>query len=267
MELIIGLTFLYAIYYFFRNKDKTSVKKVSDLASESHHTESEDDSVNNNHSDEDTWEGAFWDVQSPRKVSANLKIKYRDAAGSSTDRTIKLMKYGPWEGGSILWAYCNLRNANRTFRTDRISACTDIDTGEVIVSLENWLDSKYQQSPERAIEKIVESSWDVIRVLFYIGKADGRLTQKERAIVRNAVRSMSDHPAIDDKSIDDMLDAVGGLSINAFKQSFGRLVNQNRDKATQVASWASDLVATEKTISASEKEALEYMKERLNSKI
>jgi hypothetical protein len=211
----------------------------------------------------DNWEGAFWDVQSPRNVKANLRIEYRDGSGSVTKRDIQVMKYGPWDGGAILWAYCQLRQANRTFRTDRIISCTDLDTGEVIEELEAWLDAKYQESPDRAIEQIIETAWDAVRVLFYVSKADGRLTQKERTILRDAIRSMSDHPAINDSRIDDLIQTLDIPSVVAFKQAFGRLVNQNRTLAEKVVAWADAMVATEKTVAAAEQEAMDYLKTRL----
>lgn len=214
--------------------------------------------------DRDNWEGAFWDVPSPRKISGNLHIEYTDGAGSRTSRDIRLMKYGAWEGGAMIWAYCNLRHANRTFRTDRIISCTDLDSGEVIENLEAWLDEQYQSSPDRAIEKVIESSWDVLRVLYYVGKADGRLTQKERAVMREAVRSLSEHPDIDRTRIDGLFDSMEPPSITAFKQAFGRLAKQNRELAVKVAQWSSSMVATEKTISPAEQEALEYFKATLN---
>lgn len=220
--------------------------------------------TDDSHPDHDNWEGAFWDVTSPRNISANLRIVYTDGVGSRSNRNIRLMKYGQWGGGAILWAYCHLRQANRTFRTDRIVSCTDLDTGEIIENLESWLDGKYQASPDRALEKIIETAWDVLRVLYYVSKADGRLTQKERAIMRSAVRGMSDHPAIDDTRIDDMFDSIDNPSITAFKQAFGRLAKHNRELAVKSASWASEIIATEKTISPAEQEALEYFKTALN---
>lgn len=211
----------------------------------------------------DNWEGAFWDVPSPRNISANLRIAYTDGAGARTVRDIRLMRYGPWEGGAMLWAYCHLRHANRTFRTDRIISCIDIDTGEVIDNLEKWLDVKYQDSPDRAIETIIDTAWDALRVLYYVSKSDGRITQKERAIVRDAVRSLSDHPSIDDQRIDDLFDLIDNPTITAFKQAFGRIINQNRDLAEKVVSWSESMVATEKTISADEQEAIDYLRARL----
>jgi len=250
-----------AIWYFFFRKS-TSQREIPIKIVIS--TEYRSPEKNDPDQDHDNWEGAFWDVPSPRNITGNLRIDYRDGAGSRTTRNIRLMKYGAWEGGAILWAYCHLRRANRTFRTDRIISCTDLDTGEIIENLEVWLENKYQASPDRAIEKILETTWDVLRVLYYVSKADGRLTKKERAVVRDAVRSMSDHPAIDDGRIDDMFDSIGNTSITAFKQAFGRLAKDNRELAVKTASWASTIIATEKTISPSEQEALEYFKAILN---
>lgn len=213
--------------------------------------------------DHDNWEGTFWDVQSPRNIEANLGIEYSDGAGSVTRREIRLMKYGPWEGGALLWAFCRLRQANRTFRTDRIISCTDIDTGEVIDDLENWLDDKYHQSPDRAIERIIESAWDALRILYYVSKADGRLTQKERAVVRDAVRSMSNHPSIDDTRIDNMFDSIEAPSMMSFKQAFGRLISKDRQTAEDVVRWSEAMIATDKSVSAAEQEAINYLRNRL----
>lgn len=250
-----------AVWYFFL-RQSTSEREIPIKLVIS--TEYRSPEKNDPDPDHDNWEGAFWDVPSPRNISANLRIDYRDGVGSRSNRNIRLMKYGVWEGGAILWAYCHLRQANRTFRTDRIISCTDLDSGEVIENLKAWLDEKYQASPEHAIEKIVETTWDVLRVLYYVSKADGRLTQKERAVVRDAVRSMSDHPSIDDTRIDDMFDSISNPSITAFKQAFGRLAKHNRELAVKAASWSSTIIATEKTISPAEQEALEYFKTALN---
>lgn len=258
MELLIALVIAAAIWYLIRMFSLDSKPKLT-ITTECHTSQAQQTD-----SDHDNWEGAFWDVQSPRNISANLRIDYRDGSDSRTVRDIRLMKYGAWEGGAILWAYCHLRQANRTFRTDRIISCTDLDTGEIIGNLEMWLDEKYQASPDRAIEKIIETTWDALRVLYYISKADGRLTQKERTILRDAVRSMSDHQSIDDKRIDDMFDSIDSPTITAFKQAFGRLAKHNREIAVKVASWSATMIATEKTISPAEQEAMEYFKTTLN---
>lgn len=205
----------------------------------------------------------FAEVSSPRDILANLKIKYKDSSGTVTERIIRLIKYGPCEDCNMLWAYCTLRKENRSFRTDRIISCIDVDTGEVIPNLDTWLSSKYDKSPDKALETLIETSWDVLRILYYVCKVDGRFTQKERAIVRDAVHSMIENVSIDNKRIDDLFDSIGSISLTTFKQAFGRLVKNQKDKALKVESWASELVATEKTISPGEQEALDYMRKKL----
>ncbi len=271
MELTIWSGIVFAVYYFFLRPiiqgfkeglaEKENTIKLAVVTE--YRTDGTPPDKWKSDPNQDNWEGAFWDVDSPRNISANLRIEYKDGAGSTTQRDIRLMKYGPWEGGAILWAYCHLRQANRTFRTDRLISCTDLDTGEIIGNFEAWLDERYQASPDRAIEKVIEQAWDALRVLYYVSKADGRLTQKERAIVRQAVRSLNNHPEIDDKRIDDMFDTIDNPTITAFKQAFGRLINQNIDLARRVIAWSEAMVATEKTIAAAEQEAIDYLKSRL----
>jgi hypothetical protein len=213
--------------------------------------------------DHDNWEGTFWDVQSPRSISANLRIEYRDGAGSFTKRDIRLMRYGPWQGGALMFAYCHLRQASRTFRSDRVLKCVDLDTGEVIQDVANWLDASYQTSPDRAIEQIIETAWDAIRVLFYVGKADGRLSQSERSILREAIRGMSNHPAIDDRRLDSLIDSLDTPSLVAFKQAYGRLIKRDFALAEKLVDIAEAIVETENALSQPEQEALNYLKIRL----
>ena len=210
----------------------------------------------------DNWEGTFWEVRSPRNQHANLRIEYKDGKGARTERNITVMKYGAWEGGAILWAFCQLRDANRTFRTDRVLSCVDLDTGEVIGDLAAWLDKRYEASPDRALEKLIDTAWNAIRVLYFICHADGRLTQKERAVVRDAVRSLNDHPEIDDKRIDDLFDSIDSPTLAGFKMAFGRLINTNLELAGKVVAWSENIIDTEQTVSAAEQEALEYLRNR-----
>lgn len=214
--------------------------------------------------DYDNWEGTFWDVTSPRSIKANLRLKYRDGAGNTTQRDVEVWKYGAWEGGAILIGHCHLRGATRTFRTDRILACTDVDTGEIINDLPAWLAANWENSPDRAIELVMEKAWDVIRVLFYVSKADGTLDQNEQHILRSAVHELATHPAMTDKLIDGFLKTMDNPSLTAFKQAFGRLVNRNDGMATKVMIWAEQIAATKNVTSTAEQDALNYLRARLS---
>ncbi|WP_233808133.1 WYL domain-containing protein [Paraburkholderia sp. HP33-1] len=79
-------------------------------------------------------------VQSESAITVieRLTIEYRDGIGEVTSRNITTRHYDP-EGGYIL-ARCHLRNADRTFRIDRIVQAVDTETGEITTTkLRSWL--------------------------------------------------------------------------------------------------------------------------------
>ena len=211
----------------------------------------------------DAWEGSFWEVDAPRHVSAELRLSYVDGSGEASDRDFNLKKYGAWEGGALLIGHCRLRNATRTFRSDRVVRCTDLETGEVIEDLPQWLDARWNALPERAIDHVIENYWDALRVMFYVSKADGRLTQGERAVLRTAVRDLGERDDLPDGAIDTVLGGMDVPSLAAFKNAFGRLVKNRPETAQRVLDWCEQTVATEKTVAAGEQDALDYMIRRL----
>jgi len=62
----------------------------------------------------------------------------------------------------------HLRDANRTFRFDRISDSFDVYAGEIIPDVRAHLRSEYVQSREYTIENLVEDNRDLLRVSRYI---------------------------------------------------------------------------------------------------
>ena len=73
-------------------------------------------------------------------VRAHLKLTYQDAHGVVTHRDVVVSKYCRTGKGHIE-AFCQLRNADRVFRLDRIKAAIDLDTGEVLPlqRIRHWL--------------------------------------------------------------------------------------------------------------------------------
>lgn len=59
-------------------------------------------------------------------LERKLRIHYSDAAGKSTERVIWPFFLNYYEGGRLISAWCELRNAVRHFRTDRIASLSSI---------------------------------------------------------------------------------------------------------------------------------------------
>lgn len=202
---------------------------------------------------------------SPKAIRAQLEIQYRDAEGSETRRKVDVRECDIESKSGYLIGICKMRNAYRTFRMDRVRHATDLETGEVIDNLPEWAKRKYQESPAFAIETLIDESSDVLRALFYIGKADGRFTRKEKQVFLDyCTRNLIDRNLnIDD--IDRICNQLDIPSKQAFKLICGRLSKFELSQRLAIISAADDMVATEKTIGAEEADALDYMKKRLSA--
>lgn len=58
---------------------------------------------------------------------------YTDAQGARSERTIKFIRQTFSNGNAYIQAVCLTKNANRTFRVDRIESLFSMDSGEVLV--------------------------------------------------------------------------------------------------------------------------------------
>lgn len=213
--------------------------------------------------DKDNWEGSFWEVQQPFPAKATLRIKYEDGAGTQTERVVDVRQFGTDGNGNILIGYCPMRNATRTFRTDRIKRCIDEETGELVSDVFAYLREKYDSSPERMRDTLIEKEYDTLRVLLYVGKADGQLRAPERAIIRETCRALANDSRITDAMIDELFSSLDSPTLHAFKLAVGRIGKTEATARTLLMKAAEDMVATQRAVHPAEKEALEYMRKRL----
>lgn len=215
--------------------------------------------------DKDEWEGSFWEVAQPLPAKAKLRLKYTDAAGRKTERTVDVRQFGALGPNTLLIGHCNMRDATRTFRSDRIESCIDAETGEFVTDVRAYLQAKYDKSPEHTKDLLLEGEYDTLRVLLYVGKADGQLRAAEKAVIRDTCIAITSDSRLTDGAIDELLASMDVPTLQAFKLAVGRLAK--RDQAAQLAvmTAAEKMVATQKTVHQAEKEALDYMKKRFTA--
>lgn len=216
-----------------------------------------------NDDDADNWEGSFWEVQQPFPAKATLRIEYVGGAGKRTERVVDVRQFGAHMNGNILIGHCRLRNATRTFRIDRIKRCIDEETGEIVGDVFAYLREKYESSPERMRDALYEDEYDTLRVLLYVGKADGQLRAPEKAIIRETCRALANDSRITDAMIDEIFSNLDAPTIHAFKLAVGRIAKKDAAAHDLLMKAAEDIVATQKTVHPAEKEALAYMRKRL----
>ena len=66
--------------------------------------------------------------------------------------------------------HCELRNATRTFRFDRIKKCVDLETGELITDVKKYLNERYEKSPEKSTEILSSDYIDVLKGCLFCSK-------------------------------------------------------------------------------------------------
>jgi tellurite resistance protein len=212
--------------------------------------------------DKDEWEGSFWEVAQPLPAKAKLRLNYTDGAGRKTERTVDVRQFGTLGTNSLLIGHCNMRDATRTFRSDRIESCIDEETGEIVSDVRLHLQTKYDQSPDSAKDQLLDGEYDTLRVLLYVGKADGQLRSAEKSVIRDTCIQITDDSRLTDSAIDDLLANLDVPTLQAFKLAVGRLAKRDQAAQTVVMTAAEKIVATQKTVHQAEQEALDYMRKR-----
>lgn len=217
--------------------------------------------------DKDEWEGSFWEVAQPLPAKAKLRLKYTDGAGLKTERTVDVRQFGTVGPNTLLIGHCNMRNATRTFRSDRIESCIDEETGEVVSDVRTYLQTNYDQSPDRTKDLLLEDEYDTLRVLLYVGKADGQLRASEKAVIRDTCVAITNDSRLTDDTIGDLLANMDLPTLHAFKLAVGRLAKRDQTTQAVVMIAAEKMVATQKIVHQAEKEALDYMKKRFATNV
>lgn len=202
----------------------------------------------------------YWNTIEWVSVKADLLLTYKDSKGKTIDRPVSISGY---DGSASLKGFCSLKNSNRTFRIDRILNAIDTETGKKIDNVPDHLLDKYRQSPECAISKVFKKHLDIIKVLFYVGKADGQLRTADRKIIYQTIRSIAKNKELTDGDIGNFFKKLKVPNLQGFKIAFGRVYKKQPKQTLQLYYTAKKIVATKKTIHANEAEALEYMKKRM----
>lgn len=211
----------------------------------------------------DAWEGTFWEVDVPVELKAIFHLDYVDGNDRATERTVEVRQFGRYGAAYLLIGYCYLRKATRTFRSDRIRRCVDVGTGEVIPDVGKYLTELYASSPEATLDRIRDEEFDVLRIMLFVGKADGQLRAPERAIIASVCRELTADSRLDDSLIRTFVDQFDVPSLTAFRQAVGRAASLDPRRRALLISSAEAMVATQKTVNPAEQDAVVYLKARL----
>lgn len=222
------------------------------------------DDIEERNPDKDAWEGGFIGTAvNPFPAKATLEISYIDARGQASRRVVDVREFDTNPYCNLMIGHCRMRNATRTFRFDRIQQCTDVETGEVIIDVPAYLVSKYEASPEATLDRLFQNHYDILRILLYMGRADGRMTQKERSTILEYAKDLAGDDRIEDDLLKKAFQCIELPSPFAFKLCCGRTAKAlSLDQYEKLITIAERMVSTEKRVSDMEQQALDYLRKR-----
>lgn len=215
-------------------------------------------------SDEDAWEGSFYEAADPIDVKAHLKIKYTDSDNKNSEREIIVRRFDESLYNGLILSRCLKRNATRSFRVDRITECIDLETGEVVSDVKSHLLALYKDSPGRFSSIIVSDYIDVVKVLNFICAADGAVMSDEKVVVAKYFAELIGDEKLDLEAISSAFDQLNVLSLRAYKMAVGRIVKAGAIDPNKLIECCKSILNTQTKVHAAEQEALDYIINRVS---
>lgn len=214
--------------------------------------------------DSDAWQ-SLYGFAPERRLEIELEIDYRDRNGQDTTRRIRLKRFACNDSltDAALMAHCYLRGGFRLFRASRVQRCVDVETGEIIRNLPQYLLDTYASSPAGLLEAMWEKYGDELAALIYVGKLDGRLMKKEKEVIVSYIRNRFGDSNLGEADLLEELKAVDVLSKNQFARCLGRLAALNDLDRSAFVEAVEAILATKKVKSAAEEEVIPYVRKRL----
>lgn len=253
MNLLVAILIFSLIYYLIK-KDVVGSKRSG--VAKSHRSKS---------ADRDAWGGNFWDTTNQIDVKAVLRIDYTDAENQRTIREIEVNKIGDIGSDKMIMAHCRLRNSTRTFLVSRIHHCADVGTREIVQNIPSYLEGIYLASAVYFANKLLEDHADFLKGLLFIAKADGSMRKKEKDVFIAACNSLVKTSLIDEYIFEKMIEAITVPSLASFRTVIGKLAKQDASIRELFQNAAHEIVGTQKDVSASEKDAIDYIAKRFQT--
>lgn len=192
-----------------------------------------------------------------------LRIGYEDSVGSVVERVIGTRMFANLAFGPTILAHCQLRDAVREFRIDRIHSCFDENTGQPVEDVYEHLHNLYMGTPDYTLDCLMNEQHDVLRVLLYLLEAGDNTPEQVTAALAETCRHLSGDERISEAALDERLTPIRGAGAQAYRAWVGRLGKRlTGDARHLLLRLANRLVKREGSLSEAQRDALDYLSAR-----
>jgi hypothetical protein len=199
-------------------------------------------------------------------------ISYRDIKGAESGRWVRMYRIERRSTGDYLVAHCELRDQTRTFHLDRIVRVADRsgETYDPILFFRPYSSVVHvvRKSPrdtgfDRAL-RLVDQVGDDLKVLAFMGEADGRFGKKEVEVLLRYAAYRAEEFAIDlgsqeQAALKRWIKALNpdGKSLRA---AIARIASRGRTTAQDLWELSGLVVSADSKLTKTEKAAMEELR-------
>lgn len=217
--------------------------------------------------DKNAWKETFLDDNRIRKVSANLRLTYEADDGEMTETVVRVREVDRFLQKGIFHGFCEVRQKSVIFRYDQIYSCADLETGEAVSDVQQYLLLKYEESAEKTLDILFYKYIDVLKVLFFIGRTDDRFDEQQAVIVHEYLCIFTDDLRLTEEQIDALFLELPPPALLSCKKAINRADSYENVDLKDLLLCCQALVDTQKRPDAEKIRALEYLKKRTRIKL
>lgn len=176
------------------NESKKTSLSGSHRIDEEDHTYQEEENYNDN----------YWiPVESTnRKVVAHLRLKYQKTNNLINEREFDVSGFSRGDKGYHIHGYCHKRKKNITLSSLGIVEAIDIETGEFIQNVTEYLEEKYRGTADFIQDSLFDDYGWALYPLIYLAASSGSVVKKERDVIAGFIKSIQKFSSLDDSWID-----------------------------------------------------------------
>jgi len=199
-----------------------------------------------------------------KKISVLLNITYEDSKRNETNRTVKVISFNNQNYAGSFYRYCYLRENYTTFRFDRILDCANEETGEVIEDIQVYLNELFEELPKSFEDELLNNHSNIVKILYYVAKADGQFRKKEKEIIINYIQGITNNNNVSLEDIEGLFKKASMPSLKEYKYAWSNLFYQKNIDLDKLKECCYSIVNTQKVITPEEQEALDIIDEIIN---
>lgn len=164
-------------------------------------------------------EKAFRNTSRLRKVSASLRLFYDNGSGSLIEEVVEVKQIDHYLEKSVFSGYVEGAEKPTTFFYDLIRRCIDLDTGETVDNVQQYLNDKYENSVEKTCDLLLYKYVDVLQILWFIGQKNGLLEEPAVVRIHNYACTLTDDSRLTQQQVLSLMTKIAPVSLSEFTDS------------------------------------------------